>query len=293
MGKERKEKIINYSYPLPIPSCLLNQIVNIQQSLTGKTILVTRSAGQSSEFSDRLTSFGATIIEMPALEIGPPSNWEALDQTISNLSSFDWLILTSTNGVEFFFSRLHTLGKNQTALSGVKIAVVGEKTAQCLQKQSIQADFIPPNFVADSLAANFPEQLAGKKLLFPRVESGGREILVKELTAKGAEVVEVPAYESACPQSIPPSAEVALQSRNIDVITFASSKTVQFFYQLTSKILPQPPEQYLAGVCLASIGPQTSKTCQKLFGRVDIEAQEYTLPGLTQALINWSMRSAG
>jgi uroporphyrinogen-III synthase len=62
---------------------------------------------------------------------------------------------------------------------------------------------------------------------------------------------------------------------------------VQFFYQLTSKILPQPPEKYLAEICIASIGPQTSKTCQELFGRVDIEAEEYTLEGLTQALIKW------
>jgi uroporphyrinogen-III synthase len=256
--------------------------------LAGKTILVTRSLGQSNQFSDRLTAAGAKVIEMPALEIGPPSSWAALDQAIANLSSFDWLILTSTNGVDYFFSRLRTAGHHSHDLTGVKIAVVGEKTAQSLKTQNIHPDFIPPNFVADSLVENFPEPLPGKKILFPRVESGGREVLVKELTAKGAEVVEVPAYESCCPRSIPPAAEFALLNRNIDVITFASSKTVQFFCQLATNLLPQPPATYLQNICIASIGPQTSKTCQTLFGRVDVEAQEYTLEGLTQALIKWA-----
>jgi uroporphyrinogen-III synthase len=255
--------------------------------LTGKTILVTRSLGQSNQFSDRLTAAGATVIEMPALEIGPPSSWEALDQAISHLSTFNWLILTSSNGVEYFFQRLEKSGQSKNALAGVKIAVVGEKTAKSLQKQNIQADFIPPNFVADSLVENFPESLTAKKILFPRVESGGRQVLVKQLTIKGAEIIEVPAYESCCPQNIPPAAEYALVNNTIDIITFASSKTVQFFSQLTKHIFTYNPEN-LARIYIASIGPQTSKTCENVFGRVDIEAEEYTLEGLTNAIIKFS-----
>ncbi|WP_442948005.1 uroporphyrinogen-III C-methyltransferase [Nostoc sp.] len=261
--------------------------------LTGKIILVTRSVSQSSQFSDRLIALGATVIEMPTLEIGPPSTWEALDRAIAHLSDFDWLILTSTNGIDYFFERLNAQGKDTRALAGVKIAVVGEKTAQSLKQRSLQADFIPPNFVADSLVENFPEQLDGKTVLFPRVESGGREVLVKELTIKGAKVIEVAAYQSCCPSSIPRAAELALQNRKVDVITFASSKTVQFFCQLTNNIFSHNSDasQLLEGVCIASIGPQTSKTCHTLFGRVDVEAEEYTLDGLTQALILWATNS--
>jgi uroporphyrinogen III methyltransferase/synthase len=254
-----------------------------QLPLTGKTILVTRSVGQSSQFSDRLVAVGAKVIEMPTLEIGPPSSWFELDQAIANLSNFNWLILTSTNGVDYFFERLIAKGRDTRALAGVKIAVVGEKTAQSLKQHHIQPDFIPPNFIADSLVENFPEELTGKKILFPRVESGGREVLVKELTAKGAQVIEVAAYQSCCPNSIPPAAELALQNHTIDIITFASSKTVQFFCELTAGKL-----KLLDKIAIASIGPQTSKTCQALFGRVDIEAEEYTLDGLTQALVKWA-----
>ncbi|BAT53583.1 uroporphyrinogen-III synthase / uroporphyrinogen-III C-methyltransferase [Nostoc sp. NIES-3756] len=278
----------NYLQPEKISSENSTTPMSSNLPLTGKTILVTRSVGQSSQFSDRLTAFGATVIEMPTLEIVPPSSWDELDQAIANISNFDWLILTSTNGVDYFFERLNTQGKDTRALAGLKIAVVGEKTSQSLKQRGLQPDFIPPNFVADSLVENFPEALLGKKILFPRVESGGREILVKELSTKGAEVIEVAAYQSCCPSSIPPAAEQALTNRTIDVITFASSKTVQFFYQLAENIFPNNIANALEEVCIASIGPQTSKTCHTLFGRVDLEAQEYTLDGLTQAIIHWS-----
>jgi uroporphyrinogen-III synthase len=266
----------------------------------GKTILVTRSVGQSNEFTQLLASSGANVIEMPTIEIAAPSSWEALDNAIANLSSFNWLILTSTNGIDYFFERLFAQGKSTQALAGIKIAVVGEKTAQSLKQRSLQPDFIPPNFVADSLVSHFPEELTGKKVLFPRVETGGREVLVRELTAKGAEVIEVAAYQSRCPISVPPSAELALKNGTIDVITFASSKTVKFFYQLAEKIFLKNAEgndssvvaNSLKGVCIASIGPQTSKDCRSLFGHVDVEAKEYTLHGLTQALIEWATKSS-
>ncbi len=252
--------------------------------LTGKTILVTRSVGQSSQFSDRLTTAGANVVEMPTIEIGSPSSWLALDNAIAQLSDFDWLILTSTNGVDYFFERLETQGKDARALAHVKIAVVGEKTATCLKQHGIQADFVPPNFVADSLVEHFPEILAGKKVLFPRVETGGREVLVKEFIAKGAEVIEVAAYESRCPKAIAPAALDALQRQAVDIITFASSKTVQNFCHL----LAAEGSVNLDRICIASIGPQTSKTCVSLLGRVDIEAKEYTLDGLTAAVIQWA-----
>ena len=148
---------------------------------------------------------------------------------------------------------------------------------------------IPPDFVADSLVVNFPEELTQKKILFPRVETGGREVLVKELTAKGAEVVEVAAYQSSCPQKIDSHIWQTLQQKQIDIITFASSKTVRNFTQLIEQELDNNQitlQSILDNVCIASIGPQTSKTCQELFGRVDVEAKEYTLEGLTEAIVN-------
>ncbi len=270
---------------------------NLQSStppLTGKTILVTRSAGQSSQFSKLLHQQGARVIEMPALVITAPSSWEELDNAIANLSDFDWIILTSSNGVDYFFERLFAQAKNPSVLANTKIAVVGKKTAASLKAQGLVPDFIPPDFVADSLVEHFPEPLQDTKVLFPRVESGGRDVLVKQMTEQGAEVTEVAAYQSGCPTQIVPEALEALQQQTVDVITFASSKTVKHFVQLLETFLPGDSEQFptaqsrLENVCIASIGPQTSIACRQLIGRVDVEAQEYTLDGLTQAVVQWA-----
>ncbi|MEG4329585.1 uroporphyrinogen-III C-methyltransferase [Microcoleus sp. herbarium5] len=263
-------------------------INNSQLPLAGKTILVTRSVSQSAEFSDRLQQQGARVIEMPALVIGPPSTWEPLDSAIAQLSSFHWLILTSHNAVDCFFQRLQAKGKDARSLFGIKIAVVGKKTAESLRSHSLQPDFIPPNFIADSLVENFPDNLQNCKILFPRVESGGREVLVKEFTAKGAQVIEVPAYQSCCPETIDPIALSSLQNQAINIITFASSKTVHNFCNL----IQQSPKlslskDWLENVCIASIGPETSKSCQNLLGKLDVEAKEYTLDGLTEAIVQW------
>lgn len=280
-------RLRSYLQP-PVSSQSLSISPNLSPSLplSGKTILVTRSAGQSSAFTALLQQQGATVLEMPTLAITPPSSWEALDQTIANLSDFDWLILTSTNGVDYFFERLRNQGKDARSLAGVKVAVVGQKTAASLQQHGIQPDFIPPNFVADSLVEHFPDRdrLSTLKLLFPRVETGGREVLVKELTAQGATVVEVPAYESGCATAIEPEILAAIQSGQVDVVTFASSKTVKCFTQLVPVALPD-------STMIASIGPQTSATCRERFGRVDIEAQDYTLEGLTQAIVKWAEKT--
>ena len=283
-------KLRNYLQPETIPLPVFDSPSMLNNSpLTGKTILVTRASGQSSKFSDGLCALGANVISMPTLEIVPPSSWSGLDQAIANFADFHWLILTSTNGVDYFFTRLFAQGQDVRALSNIKIAVVGEKTAQSLQQRGLKPDFIPPNFIADALVANFPESLQGQKVLFPRVESGGRDVLVAELTAQGAVVVEVAAYQSRCPTNIPELAKLALQNRTVDIITFASSKTVKFFCQLLQEVFADHYDisHILADVCIASIGPETSKTCQSLLGRVDVEAEEYTLDGLTQAIVKW------
>ncbi|WP_293072322.1 uroporphyrinogen-III synthase, partial [Moorena sp. SIO4A5] len=273
----------------------------------------TRSASQSQKFNQLLEQEGATIIEMPTLVITPPSSWAGLDYAIANLANFDWLILTSSNGVDYFFKRLLNNGKDARALVGIKIAVVGKKTAASLKQHNLQPDFIPPNFVADSLVEHFPESLTNKQVLFPRVETGGREVLVKELTEKGAQVVEVAAYESGCPDYMAPAILDAWQQRAIDIVTFASSKTVNNFYKLLNQSFNASTDtnqpysnadreqsaplntlhSLLDNVCIASIGPQTSESCRQLLGRVDVEAVEYTLEGLTEAIVAWETERGG
>jgi uroporphyrinogen III methyltransferase / synthase len=263
--------------------------------LAGKTILVTRAATQAGQFNQMLQAKGARVIDFPALEIRPPQSWQAVDDAIAALPSFHWLILTSANAVDYFLDRLLAQGKDWRALNGLKIAVVGKKTKAVLAQRGLLADFTPPTFVADSLIEHFPEDPAGLNLLFPRVEQGGREVLVQQMSARGANVTEVAAYESACPDAIAPAAKQAFEqqqhSPTFDAITFASSKTVRHFAQLMGQTFGPSWRSYLNNVAIASIGPQTSRDCQEIFGHPPIEATEYTLPGLVQALELWAKNS--
>ncbi len=259
-------------------------------ALTGKTVLVTRAASQASEFSQVLSERGASVVDFPALEIREPESWEAMDSAIANISIFNWLILTSPNAVNYFLDRLIQQGRDLRALSHLKLAVVGKKTHRFLTQRGLIADFTPPTFVADSLIEHFPENPAGQRILFPRVESGGREVLVKAMAEKGANVTEVAAYESACPNAMPPVAESVLANCEVDVITFASSKTVRHFAQIMEITFGEKWLALIEGVAIASIGPQTSRDCRELLGRVTFEAEEYTLNGLTAGLEQWAKR---
>ena len=130
--------------------------------------------------------------------------------------------------------------------------------------------------------------LGGLKLLFPRVETGGRDVLVNECSAQGATVTEVAAYESGCPETMSADAVLALQQRQVNVVTFASSKTVRHFKQLMMAQFGNNWMELMEGVAIASIGPQTTKTCHEDLGRVDIKATNYTLEGLIDALAEWA-----
>lgn len=258
----------------------------MQSCLTGVKILVTRSMAQSGEFSQRLLDLGAEVLEMPTLVITSPDSWQDLDWAIHNLQTYDWLILTSVNGVTNFIDRLEGLGHSLSALSHLKIAVVGVKTAQVLESYGRRPDLVPEEFIADRLADCLVQQFpmsGGTKILFPRVQSGGRDILVKELSAHGAQVDAVPAYESRCPDHISPVVLEALQNRAIHAITFTSSKTVRNFQALLHGVDSQW-RQWIEGVKIISIGRQTSLTCSQVFHRESIEAQTATWEGMVQAI---------
>lgn len=260
--------------------------------LSDLRILVTRASQQSDSFVESLSSKGARAFSVPSLVIAAPSDWRYLDDELNRLHRYDWLILTSANGVNFFIRRLLDSGYSLTELSAIKIAVVGKKTALQLKSHGIQIDFIPPDFISESLVEYFPERdcMEDVKILYPCLEEDRRELLISELSALGAVVVDVPAYCSRCPERLSEGAIEALKE-GIDVVTLASPKTARYFHQLVEQsqdILQARPDELLANTAIASIGPLTSKTCHSVFGRVDIQPQEYSLNGLEASIVQWA-----
>lgn len=252
--------------------------------LAGRTIAVTRAEQQLGEARRLFTSTGASVIDLPALVITPPDHWGPLDDALAELQTFHWIVFSSANGVEAVQQRLARRGSDLAHRpAGLRLAAVGRKTARCLEEIGAPADFVPPAYVADSLIEHFPVSGWGLRLLLPRVQSGGRTVLAEAFGEAGARVVEVPAYETRCPEGLPSDALVAFSQGHVDALTFSSAKTVSHSVRLLEQAFGDGWPTYLARTRLVSIGPQTSVRCRELLGRVDAEASPHDLEGLVAA----------
>ena len=254
------------------------------QPLAGRRVLLTRAADASPASRLLFSKAGAQVIELPALVIGPPDDWGPLDAALQSLERFHWLIFSSANGVEAVRQRLdHLHLRLDEGAAWPRLAAVGRKTAQAIQRQGWPMPFVPQDFVADSLLACFPEPVHGRQLLLPRVQSGGRPLLTEQFRLQGATVVEAPAYESRCPATIPAAAATALTQGHVDVITFTSSKIVRNTVALLAAHLGERWRDHLVQPKVVSIGPETSHTCRALLGRVDAEANPHQMEALVAA----------
>ena len=252
--------------------------------LHGKKILTTRARDQSSEFSTRLRKLGAEVIEFPTIEILPPRSWKGLDRAIDQLNSFDWIIFTSVNGVNFFLQRLTDRGETPRVLSSLKACAIGPATAKKLQEKRIRVAYIPKEFVAESILKGFKKMdLKGKRVVLARAEKA-RDILPQGLRKMGAEVDVVEAYRTVKPRGGAKRLRPLLAEGKIDVITFTSSSTVNHFAEL---LKAEDLKNVLRGIAIACIGPITAKSAKNWGLRIHIQPEQFTIPGLTQAIVDY------
>lgn len=249
--------------------------------LCGKKIIVTRAADQAGEFSAKLADRGATVLECPTIRIVEPESWQLLDLSIRELASYDWVVLTSTNAVHYFFKRLYALGLDARALGNCRVCAVGPKTADELRSYGIKADLVPSDYKAEGVVDEFSRlDMHGSRVLFPRADKA-RDVIPAELKRMGAHVDSPVAYRNVFPERLPPETLFALEKRSVDCITFTSSSTVQ---NLAAMLGEELMLDMLRGVIVASIGPITSKSCRELGVKVDIEPVSYTLSALADAI---------
>ena len=254
-----------------------------KKALRGKKILNTRFRDQSAEFTTRLKNFGAEVIEFPTIEIVPPISWERLDQAIDQLKSYDWIIFTSANGVNLFWQRLQEKGENRLP-SSLKICAIGPATANQLKKREISVDYIPKEYIAEAILKGFEKMdVKGKRILLTRAKKA-RDILPKGLRKIGAEVDVVEAYRTIKPRGSGKRLRQLLKNEEIDVITFTSSSTVNHFVELLKGI---DLKKALKGIIIACIGPVTTQTAKKWGMKVHLQPKKFTIPALTQAIVNY------
>lgn len=267
---------------------IVGDVVNLREQLAwfdnrplfGKKFLVTRSREQASALTNSLEALGAQCIEAPAIKVIDPPSYADLDARIDKLASYDWLILTSVNGVEHFFSRLRAKQLDSRSLGNIKVAAIGVATAAALKQHGIYADIIPAEFRAEGvIEAMRPFVMAGTRILLPRAQEA-RAILPEKLTEMGAIVDVAVAYQTIVADTDGTIIAEQLKKGEIDVVTFTSSSTVKNLIAL----LGDEGAALLAKTKVACIGPITGKTCLDNSIAVEIMAEEYTIGGLTTAI---------
>lgn len=266
---------------------LVGEVIKLREQLQwfdnkplfGKTVIVTRARAQASALTKKLEAQGARVLEVPAIKIVPPADFAPLDKAIAEIDTYKWLILTSVNGVEYFFNRLQKAGKDSRALCGVKIAAIGSATAEALKGYGITADLVPSAYKAEELADALAEDTkAGDKLLLARAKVA-RNVLPERLRALGAQVDVVAAYETVADCQNKEELLEALESGEASVVTFTSSSTVTNLLDVLGD-----KKDLLNKVALAAIGPVTAETLEKNGLKPAISAAEYTIDGLMTAI---------
>ncbi|MFZ0339033.1 MAG: uroporphyrinogen-III synthase [Terracidiphilus sp.] len=242
--------------------------------LEGKRILVTRAAHQANKLSDALRALGAEPVEVPVLEIQPPTDLEPLDRALRALDSYDWLILTSANTVRAI-AWSGFLGK----ISNVKVAAVGEATATAARKAGLPVALVPKTYVAEALVDCLTSKSVGKKILLARAETA-RDLIPDALRAAGATVDVVDAYRNGLPAAAQELLHAALK-KGINAATFTSSSSVTHLADAARAAGIAFP---FAGVCAVSIGPITSQTLRELGWEPAAEASPSDIPGLVAAI---------
>ncbi|MCU1331889.1 MAG: uroporphyrinogen-III synthase [Candidatus Angelobacter sp.] len=252
-----------------------------EEPLSGWRVLTTRASRQSGGLAEPLREMGAEVVEIPTIEIKPPASYKALDAALANIARYDWLILTSVNGVEALFARLKKLRIAPASLAHLQVAAIGPATQREIEKQGMKVAVTPDRYVAEAVVEALTGKTEGKRVLLVRAKVA-RDVLPTELRKAGAKVDVAEAYETHIPKGAKEKLNRLFCNDSLrpDIVTFTSSSTATNFLALLEK----DHWHGLREIWLASIGPVTSDTLRQAGFKPNIEAVEYTMEGLALAI---------
>jgi uroporphyrinogen III methyltransferase/synthase len=250
-----------------------------RRPLFGKRVLVTRPLQQAGGLARRLEELGAQVSVLPAVEVRGPADWGPVDRALDELATFQWLVFTSANGVEYFLRRLLETGRDLRALGPVRLAAIGPATADALRAYHLTPDVVPGEYRSEALAAALKGQAAGRRVLLARADRG-RDLLREELSAV-AEVVQVAVYSQVDAEGPGPATRELLEQGEVDYVTVTSSNIAR---SLARALGPEALGHVRSGrTALVSISPVTSATIRELGLPVAAEASVYTTEGVVEA----------
>ena len=258
-----------------------------EQPLRGRTVVITRAAAQSADFTAELERYGARVVACPTIEIVAPESYAPLDEAIEHLYGYDWLVFTSTNGVDFFMRRLEARGHDACELDELKVCAIGSATADRLRDARVHVDVVPGEFKAEGVFDALANYLGGRdkldrlNFLIPRA-AVARDYLPRALEEAGARVDVVPAYRTVPSQTTERARiEAMLVGGAVDCITFTSASTVKNFAALFDT---RDLGELLGDVKVACIGDITARTAADYNLSTDIQPAEFTTSALARAI---------
>lgn len=248
--------------------------------LLNRRVIVTRPRAQSAEFIHQLERLGADVVAFPTILITNPEDPGALHAAVQEAGSFDWIVFTSVNGVDRFWRELRAVGLGSEALAAVSICAIGPATAEAIEEEGARAELVPDEFIAEAVVEALlrHRSLQGARVLLPRAAEA-RSVLPDSLREHGAYVLEVAAYQTIPDLEGAEEVRHLLRRNQVDLITFTASSTVRNFVDAVGT--------EIGTAMVASIGPITTGTAQQSGLPVQIEASEYTIPGLTNAIVRF------
>jgi uroporphyrinogen III methyltransferase/synthase len=254
--------------------------------LWGRSVLVGRALRQAESLVRRLESLGARAVVLPAIEIGPPPDIAAVQQTIARLAEFDWLVFTSGNGVTAFVEQLFSSGRDLRALAGRLLAAIGPGTAETLAAHWLHVDLVPSQFHSEGLAAALLPLAQGRRVLLLRADRG-RDVLYQQLSAV-AQVEQVAVYSQRDTAAADPAVLHLVHQGAIDYAAASSSNIARNLVRLlgmgTPAAPPRPPR-------FVSISPVTSAALRDAGVEPAAQAAVFTIEGLVQAIVGLEQRS--
>jgi uroporphyrinogen III methyltransferase/synthase len=244
--------------------------------LFGIRVLVSSSAHTAAKLLAGLTPLGADVLASPVIRISEPSDWSPVDDAVERLETYDWLVFSSLNAVDYFMRRLLGCGADVRRLGGVSVAASGSGTAERLRDYHVRADLVPQRYVAESLAEALTKGATGKRFLLVGA-SRGRQVLAKALERAGAHVDRVAVYTNSDIPEADPAIVESLARHEIDWITVTSSASARSLIRLYGEAV--------GTARIASISPVTSDVLSGLGYDPAAEASPHTVDGVVAAIV--------
>lgn len=256
--------------------------------LSGKVVMVTRAKQQSRGFAKLLVKENAVPFLFPTIKTVPVELDEETMNTIQSLSEFDLVIFSSTNSVKYFFKLLEENGI-EFPFGDISVAAVGPSTSAYLAKIGIETRIIPDEYISESLIDVICKSVSTEsRVLVPRPKVT-RKVIASELKKRGFFAKEIIIYETVADDSRVLQAKEAFENLEIDALTFTSGSTAKNFVSLLTGRLDL--EKVLKDVVVVAIGPATAKKAESVGLRVDVVPEDYTVPGMIEALKNFYLEN--